>query len=442
MVASVIKSQFKKISTFIFILIFLFIILTIFKLFYSWDGIRIILKFYIYILSFFIIFNFSNLDTQYLKVEFKEVYGKRGKFKLFFAVRLFPLLLIYFISVISTFLIYLDKSNWPTRPFLELLNGRYTHTFVYSLILLIILKLRKNPRIAIPLFVLMSAIYFSIYKLIYIFSPSGNAISFLKLFQILMIQLFLFQEFFFDSLQVYKTIIVSIVNTFIIYFLVVGSFTLIHYKSMTNSYAKEKSALVLLELGYDFPFATIENTVQAQSRIIYFEKYLSYATNYKKKIPFTEQEWQTLLLKNVSKTYTILPGYLLLNKICITPDGMFTFLTKLAKVKKAVIDKESKVIEYAIFVFKKNYRLLYTNYPKADLRLKKMIIDIFGGIKKEKSIPFLVDILTGPNVQLSLKAYKALRNITGLTFRDSDIHAFDIKAVVTFMQYYNKYKSR
>src|SRR5208337_1734983 len=118
---------------------------------------------------------------------------------LFIKTRIIPFVIIYAITVIYTLINYLDKDHWPWNPILELLDGRFFHTVFYSLILLIILKFNRKPKITIFLFVALAAIYFLIYQLVYFFSPSGAVVSGLKFFQAAVALIMLIYEFISDK---------------------------------------------------------------------------------------------------------------------------------------------------------------------------------------------------------------------------------------------------
>ena len=218
----IITNQLKKITTFIYILILLFIINVIINLKFKWDVIPIIVNVYLYVFSFYLIFNFSMIDISPLKEEYRHIYRRFGPVLLFIKTRIFPFVIIYSTTVIYTLINFLDKEHWPWYPILELLDGRFSNTMFYSLILLLILKFNRRPKITLLLFVAGAALYFLIYQLVYYFSPSGAVISGIKFFQIalaviLLIYEFAADKFVIDKVKLRKSIVAGILIGIFLY---------------------------------------------------------------------------------------------------------------------------------------------------------------------------------------------------------------------------------
>ena len=173
-------------------MIILLVVLYFFNNNLRWDGISLIIRSYIFIFSFYVIFNFSLIDINFHYESYKEKYNSLANYMLFFITRLVPFLFIYFLTVLFALVEYTGKGNWPERPIIELINGRYSNILVYSLILLIILRIKKPPKITIPLFFILSVFYlFILDKLIYSFVLSGIIISLIKIFKFISVVFFL-----------------------------------------------------------------------------------------------------------------------------------------------------------------------------------------------------------------------------------------------------------
>ncbi len=439
MTRTILIDQLRKISTFIYILILLYIILLIFKLQYSWEGIRIIARFYLYVFSFYLIFNFSSLDLKLLKEEYRNIYGKWGDIRLFLVARGFPFLFIYFITIIFTFITYLDKPDWPWRPLLELLNGRFTHTVVYSLILLVILKLRKEPRIAIPLFFGLSIIYFIIYKLIYQFSPTGFAVSAMKIFQVIMVFAFFIYEFFYDKIKILLPVFLSFVIAVILYFMNLGTFISIYKVSSLSSYTKKKSALVMLNLGYKFPIANLEKIIVKHKQYWLLDEFLFYAKHYKYPVSIKQDEWFSLLFVCDYKTSETIFKYLNTNNIDISYNKTIILANRFLIEFGDKLLGSKNFIRYTSQYVGDNFMEITKWYEKSSNTFKIFIIKTMAYSSHKHCIPFLLKIITDVDEKRAHFAYKSLVAITDLDPVKNGAAINSPDSVSTFYMYYKKY---
>ncbi len=97
-------------------------------------------------------FTFSSINIDLFENMYRERFGPPGEQILFLEARVAPLLLLYFIIIIFTLIAGVNRPDWPWAPVIEVLNGRYSNLVVYSLFLLFVLKLRRDPFVTIPLF--------------------------------------------------------------------------------------------------------------------------------------------------------------------------------------------------------------------------------------------------------------------------------------------------
>jgi hypothetical protein len=118
----------KKNRTFLVILILLFAVNIVFNLNYQWEGLSTIVRVYVFIFSFLMVFYFSSIDIDQIKRSYKEKYGSSSVYMVFFMTRVLPFLLIYLVTVIFTFIDTLVSANWPEYPLLRLLDGKYSIT--------------------------------------------------------------------------------------------------------------------------------------------------------------------------------------------------------------------------------------------------------------------------------------------------------------------------
>ena len=169
----IIKEQLKRINNFLILLIPLLIVNLVFNIKYEWGGVSIITRIYIMVLSFYISFIFSQINSDQYRSEYTAAYGRKGVYLLFIAVRIFPFFFIYILTILFTLINYINTPDWPVEPILRLFDGRYSNTVIYSFILFIILKQKIRPEISIPLFIVFSIFYFAIDKTLYMLFDPG-----------------------------------------------------------------------------------------------------------------------------------------------------------------------------------------------------------------------------------------------------------------------------
>ena len=408
---SILFDQFDKVATFIYILIFLFIVFLFFKLNYSWKGITEITNVFLFFLSFFIIFNFSRIDLDRYKKQFEKNYGKKGLHALFITTRIVPFLFIYSVTVIFTLINYLDRPDWPWRPLLDLLNGRFSNVVFYSLILLVILKIRKEPRITIPLFILLSVIYYIIYQLVHVFFESGLPVSFLKLFQIIVAAFFLINEFFFEKAKTPKPTVIAIISGTLLYFIILWVYVMAYNFSAFGSFSQIKSCLDLLERGHRFPLVRLQEIIINKSRVDLVRDFINYSKTYRKDVDLSGEEWGMILQQSPIPIAEVLCEYIAEKNIVLAGDEMAVFALATSEKSGKELLEAKNVISYSAKFADMEKILRRFNGSNSYYRI--WAIRILSQAKEQRHIPFLINIVAGMDKDLADEAYRALKEITG-----------------------------
>jgi len=159
----IIKEQLRRVNNFLIILIPLFIVNALFNLKYDWGGVSVIARIYIMVLSFYVVFIFSQINSKNYESEYTARFGWKGKYYLFFILKIFPFVFIYLLTIVFTLINYINTPEWPLEPVYRLLDGRYSNTIIYALILFLVLKKKKRPGISIPFFTLRQIKYFILF---------------------------------------------------------------------------------------------------------------------------------------------------------------------------------------------------------------------------------------------------------------------------------------
>jgi hypothetical protein len=443
----IVTNQLKKITTFIYILILLYIINIVFILKFKWDVIPIIVNVYLYVFSFYLIFNFSMIEIPPLKTEYNNLHRRFGMVILFFKTRIFPFVLIYSTAVIYTLINYLDKDHWPWFPILELLDGRFSNTVFYSLILLLILKFNRRPRITLLLFVAGAALYFLVYQLFFYFSPSGAVMSWVKFLQITIAVILLIYEFLADKFSVdfakfRKSIIAGVLIGIFLYSSFVGTHMLIYRFARFASYPQTRSGQILLRLGYSYPLNDFRSLVTETSDPYLLHDYIYYSRAYKRKFTITPAEWENLILSGSMEVSNIIAFYIQTLNITVSYQQIISY------AERRSIDSGEALINS---VFYTRYTARYCDrymddmiqrYAAGNRYFKIWLIRVTAETRCVSAIPFLVMLLTDIDPTFSQEAYSSLTKATGLDpARDLNDRMNSPPVMVKFKDFYLRSRS-
>ncbi|MBN2159893.1 MAG: hypothetical protein JW807_10895 [Spirochaetes bacterium] len=444
----VLTDQIKKITTFIYILILLFIINIISILKFKWDVIPIIVNVYLYVFSFYLIFNFSMTEIPPLKDEYRSIYPRMGVLILFVKTRVVPFVVIYSIAVIYTLINFLDKEHWPWNPILELMDGRFSNTVFYSLILLLILKFNRRPKITLLLFVAGAAIYFLIYQLVFYFSPSGAVMSGLKFFQIsialvLLIYEFVGDKFAFDAKKLRKSIIAGVLMGLFMYSTVIGGLVAIYRISTFASYPQARSGQILMRLGYSFPLDNFKSIVTETSDPYLLYDLIYYSRAYRRNLDITPVEWENLILSGSMEVANIIAFYINLLDITVSYNQIISYAEKRSVDSGEALANSVYYTHYASRYCVDNIDNMVDRYAAGNRYLKTWIIRVTGESKCLPAIPFLLDVVTDTDPFLSQEAYASLSKITGLDpAQELEARINSPEVILKFSEFYRDSRSK
>jgi hypothetical protein len=405
--------QFKKVSTFFILLILLYIVAVFSNLFFQWEGISIIVRVYLFIFSFQLVFIFSQVDLDYYRGVYRGRYGKNSELLLFFHTRIIPLLIIYGAIVILTFIFYLKNENWPMRPFLNVFTGRFSNIIIYSLILMIILKIEKSLKGTIPLFFFFGVTYFIIYSIVYSLYPDGYPTSILKVLNFTIVFFSLFFEFFYKRIKLLKLFFLTIILSLLFHSMVVGIYYSFYRFSKEGSYSQVESSLFLLHMGYSFPLKKLNKVMGSKSDSTLIPDIIHFSEKYKADIKLSREEWDRLFLDGDLVMGKALSEYFLKNNIKVS----FESINRLAARHSVLSGKKfvncKSIIKYAAKNFPEKRERFFFHYKTENIFYKKWVFKVIKEAGDIESVPWLLEKLTDIDREISLAAYEVLKKITG-----------------------------
>ncbi len=424
----------KEISTFVYILIFFLVFNLYFNLNYDWYGISLIVRIYLFVFSFYLIFGFASLKLDELRDEYYNIYGKKGEFLLFLEARLLPFLFIYLITIVFTLIDYIRLPDWPWNPVLSLLNGRYSNTIIYSLFLFLILKLKKGPSVTIPLFGVVFVLYFILDKYLYSVSSSGMDISLIKILKMMIFFIVLSYEFY---SRIFISFIYSLVLSSFIFTSIIVQFFAVYKYSPSTAYSKIESGLQLVRFGSVSTMDSLKDLVLKTSDFNLFNKLLLLAMKFNMEIEYNSDEWKNLLFAGPVDMTELISGYIMDKEIDLSYGEIVAFAEKMSLDSNNRLEKAKTFIKISSKNIAGNEDDLIKRVQTSNKTFKLWGMAVLAEYNSIKSIPLLLELLTDVDVNISEGAYMALKKITSLDPKERlNKRINDPDIIIMFKRYY------
>ncbi len=423
-------------ATFVYLLIFLLAFNLLFNLHYQWYGISIIVRVYLFVFSFYLIYNYSTIDVGRLKELYRKRFGKKGSLFVLFEMGVVPLLIIYGITVLFTFIDYLRLPHWPWNPLLSLLNGRYSNLVIYSLLLFIIMKTSFRPGIKIAVFFGVSVLYFFADKYLSSVFFAGTGLLVVKFIKLLVIFFFLFFGFLGEYRKKWSLLYASAASSIIIV-LLLGGYALVFRYSSASSYQHVMSGLALMKYGFEYPVDELANTIAERDAVYFSQDFINLSMHLRHGIPFTESQWEKLLFSDKIDRADYIAGVILPRSIAMPFDRLVDYALKQSEQSTSRLESASNYIALVAKNSAGKTDTLIHIMSGSNESFKQFAISVLGEIKDVAAVPLLLDYLTGTDFKLSDASYEAMRKITGKDpAAEKNVQRNDPHVIATFHEYY------
>jgi len=433
---SLMSIQYRRMATFVYVLLFLLVFNLAFNLNFRWFGLSIIVRVYLFVFSFYLIYNYSSIEIDRIRELYRVRFGSKGNLILLAEMGLVPLVIIYGVTVVFTFIDYVRLPNWPWNPVLSLLNGRYSNLVIYSLFLFIILKTKWGPGIKIAIFFAVSILYFILDKLLFSIFGAGLAISVIKYAKFAVLFFFLFYAFLGERQKRRSLVYAMIVATFLL-FSVIGGYALIYYYSAPGTYQKVESGLVLMRFGFRFPVEELRNSVMKKYDIALFREIHGLSSALGRGIDYTDGEWERLLFSGSMDNANYIAGILLGRTITLEYGKLVGFAERKSVIQGARLDGAANFIVLTAKQLGTNRDDLVRRMSESNRGFKMFAIGVLGEARDVESIPLMLDLLTDIDFNLSDLAYESLRKITDLDpANELGVQRNDPEVIWRFREYY------
>ncbi len=422
--------------TFVYLLIFLLAFNLLFNLHYQWYGISIIVRVYLFVFSFYLIYNYSTIDVDRLKELYRKRFGEKGSLFVLFEMGVVPLLIIYGITILFTFIDYLRLPHWPWNPLLSLLNGRYSNLVIYSLLLFIIMKTSFKPGIKIAIFFGVSVLYFFADKYLSSVFFAGTGLLVVKFIKIMVIFFFLFFGFLGVRRKKWSLLYASTASSIVIA-LLLGGYALVFRYSPASSYQHMMSALALMKYGFEYPVDELSHAIAEEGAVSFSQEFINLSVLLGRGISFTEAQWEKLLFADKIDQANYIAGIILPRSIAMSFDRLVDYALKQSEQSPARLESASNYIALVAKNSSGKTEHVLKKMSGSNESFKLFAIAVLGEMKDVRAVPDLLDILTGTDFKLSDASYEAMRKITGKDpAAEKNVQRNDPYVIATFHEYY------
>jgi len=433
----ILAENMKRISNFLYILLALLLVNGVFNINYDWGGVSIIVRVYIMVLSFYVIYIFSQIDQQQHMEEYKEKYLWKGDLYLFFVLRIFPFVLIFLMTAAFTIVSTIDRPYWPAEPLMRIMDGRYSNTYFYALILMLVLKQNKRPKIAIPLFIFYSVSFFMLHKILSAAVDPGYGIGGGKLIQSIVFMFVLSYDFLYTGKKVYINIAAAVISGFMIFSSVAAVNFIIFKTADKTGYLYTSSARMLLKTGINYPLNELEKiilTKYGRGRILDF---ISYSKRYERDIVYTPEQWGDIILQSNIGAANFIFDYIIDREVVVDFTILYPYAVAQSALSPGQFLASDHFKRYFARYFPGHESLFFDMYYSGNKEMKLWVIDTLEYTDSYGAVKFLVNLLTSTDSRISERAYVALTGITGIDpALELNRNVYDLEVVAAFREHH------
>lgn len=411
------KIQFRKVSLLFYILSFLLALYLYLNLRYGWFGFSLIVRVYLYVFCFYMIYIYNisgQLLSESLLPRYLQTYGERkGRLLLAFERRVFPFILIFLITLVYTVIDYIRDENWPWNPLLLLLSGRYSNLISYSLILYFILNIRKKPTVAIPVFILISFAYFFGDSWFYETFPMGYPVSGYRILKFSAVAFVLLFDDPFNYRKNFKRGLLSLAIGITVYGGLVGLYYAGYSLSQNSFHLHKRTGFNLAKMGYSFPIRSLQKAVMQKKDAASFGDIYRYSSYYGIDPEYNEEDLSRMLFSQKSQKANDIAGYMVLTDTTLPYNSLIKYIhDRLNTGDNAILTAENIIALCARSISGNENEFIEKISANPDLTVWGIRVLRRSG--SFRAMPYLIRQIPNLNDQISIEAYDALKDISGI----------------------------
>ena len=407
------RDYLKKIFPFLAILALLLGLSAVFNTFFSWNGIFVILRVYLYSMSFLLIYNaYSSQKSDFLENYQKKIGVKSGYLIYSFESKILPYAIIYIFVILFGLVSFVDVSKNFNITLLKFFEGKYTNLMMYCLFLSLLLRYQKSFMQAAAIFIIS---LISFFWADYWFQKNVDEGIHYSIYKFIKLNVFFFFVIWDNSSRRMKLIKYLSSALAVSALIFGGSF---FFLRMTFDYssdlsAKKEAGNILVRMGYSDPLNFLAYNAFTQKDNETLIKLNRFFQAYNKTFPFSDEEWKKIIFSGSMQSAEN-AAYLINHwgkKIDYA--SLVDFAFKASSSESTALEG---INEYTILTSKMiagNESYLKDKISASGKSFTAWGIQVLGLSRSNESILFLVKYLPNIDKSISNVAYSALKNITG-----------------------------
>jgi len=407
------RDYLKKIFPFLAILALLLGLSAVFNTFFRWDGIFVILRVYLYSMSFLLIYNaHSSQKSDFLEIYQKNIGAKSGYLIYSFESKILPYAIIYIFVILFGLVSFVDVSSNFNIALLKFFEGKYTNLMMYCLFLSLLLRFQNSFIQAAAIFIIS---LISFFWADYWFQKNVDEGIHYSVYKFIKLNVFFFFVLW-DSTSRRMKLIKYVSSAIAVSVLVFGGSIL--FLKTTFNYssdipAKKEAGNILVRMGYSAPLNFLAYNAYSQKNNEDLIKLNRFFVAYNKTYPFSNEEWNTIIFYGSMQSAEN-AAYLInrWNKK-INYKELVDFAFKASSGKSSILEGLNEYTVLTSRMITGNESYLMDKISESGKSFTVWGIQVLGLSKSKESILFLVKYLTNIDKSVSTVAYSALKNITG-----------------------------
>jgi len=407
------RDYLKKIFPFLAILALLLGLSAVFNTFFRWDGIFVILRVYLYSMSFLLIYNaHSSQKSDFLEIYQKNIGAKSGYLIYSFESKILPYAIIYIFVILFGLVSFVDVSSNFNIALLKFFEGKYTNLMMYCLFLSLLLRFQNSFIQAAAIFIIS---LISFFWADYWFQKNVDEGIHYSVYKFIKLNVFFFFVLWDTSSRRMK--LIKYVSSALAVSILVFGGSIIFLKTTfdysTDIPAKKEAGNILVRMGYSSPLNFLAYNAYSQKNNVDLIKLNRFFIAYNKTYPFSDEEWNTIIFYGSMQSAEN-AAYLInrWNKN-INYKELVDFAFKASTGDSSILERLNEYTVLTSRMITGNESYLKEKISVSGKSFTVWGIQVLGLSKSKDSILFLVKYLTNIDKSVSTVAYSALKNITG-----------------------------
>ncbi len=407
---------FSTISVLFYLLSILLLFNLYFNIQYDWFGVSLIVRVYLFVFSFFMVYTYNTYGTsisEKLLPLYREKYGtKKGENLLVFESRFLPFILIAAVMIIYTFVDYINSPNWPWSPVMRITGGRYSNLLIYSILFNFILSIRRKPVYAIPVFIVLSIVYFLGDRMMYEHFSQGPVTSVYKTCKFVLYFYIFLYDYSGRLVSIIKALARSVVCALLLFGVILGIYVVSYYSSR-GYYVRKETGLTLAKMGLPFALTDLKERIVEHKDVSGFSDLFRYGEYYNTIPELSDEAWYSMLFSQKSGSADRVASYMLRTGKTVPYNLLISYIDERCAENDTGIVDSVNLMTLSVSSIQGHETEFMSKMEVSGKLFNIWGIRVIGQSGKLSSVPFLIRYLGSVDETLSQEAYLALRTVTG-----------------------------